>query len=327
MARRQKDVDQNPLGVPLGDLVALLEPTSIKATLEDNKLVARQGHDTTVVEVVPAESRVSEDGQGMRAVVRVTTRLPPIAKELFKEPEATVAWNAFAALGGLFWDRGHVYLGSRLTIYKSEDAWQALHLPLLLFTIILGTQPILGAMKRAITKEGPREKTRSKWTENDLEQVKMHISPMSLSTTGGRQLTAEFGLSEGAVSASAGDRTALFQEMVDQPHPEVGGGLLCLLQMPHQLKDESDLKRVCIQLNKIEMAALDLPPHFGAWCEGRNGNNLAYISFLPNALHSASGIAVNAAFWAKARAEWAEDILASLLVPPAPSTRLDTLNR
>jgi hypothetical protein len=42
------------------------------------------------------------------------------------------------------------------------------------------------------------------------------------------------------------------------------------------------------------------------------GNNPAYISFLPNPLYAASGIAVNSAFWAMNRAQWANAMLASL---------------
>jgi hypothetical protein len=52
--------------------------------------------------------------------------------------------------------------------------------------------------------------------------------------------------------------------MADQPHPELGGGLFCLLHAPHQLQDEHRLNQVCLQLNNMEMAAHDLPPHF--WC-------------------------------------------------------------
>jgi hypothetical protein len=36
------------------------------------------------------------------------------------------------------------------------------------------------------------------------------------------------------------------------------------------------------------------------------------VTFVPNALHPASGIAVNAAFWAMTRAQWANAMLASL---------------
>jgi hypothetical protein len=223
----------------------------------------------------------------------------------------TSVMNTFAALGAVFSDRDHIYIGSRLTIYEAEDAWRTLHLPLLTYTTNCGTEAVLGATRRAFTKEGPRVGA-SEWTEDDFDQVERYLSRVCVCTTGGLALSAEFGLSEGAVSAAAGDKnTALFQEIADQPHPELGGGLFCLLQMPHRLGDETELQRVCAHLNKMEMAAHDMPPHFGAWCKGRVGNNPAYVSFFPNALHSASGIGVNAAFWAMGRARWANGVLAS----------------
>ena len=128
-------------------------------------------------------------------------------------------------------------------------------------------------------------------------------------------MTAEFRLSEGAVTAAAGHQTALLQLKADQPHPELGGGLLCVLEMPHQIREHNRLHQLCDQLNKMEMAAGDLPPHFGAWCEGKLGSNPAYVSFFPNAfrkLREASPIAVNAAFWAANRAQWADRVLASI---------------
>ena len=307
----KKKANPNPLGVPLGDLLAMLEPTSIKASIEGSTLIARHEHYTMRIEVLPPEDPDSENGP-IRAVVRVTTELPKQFSELFKEPEATVGMNAFAALGALSSEHGRVYVGSRLTIYEAEDAWRTLHCPLLLFTTICGTEAILGAMRRTFANEPPRD-GESEWTENDFKQVESYLSQLCVCTTGGLGLTAEFGLADGAVSAVAGDhKTALFQEMADQPHPELGGGLFCLLQMPHQIADERRLQQICVQLNNMEMAAHDLPPHFGAWCKGKLGNNLAYVSFFPNALHTASGIAVNAGFWAMNRAQWANVMLASM---------------
>jgi hypothetical protein len=40
----KKKSDSNPLGVPLGDLLLMLQPTSIKASLEGSTLVARHEH-------------------------------------------------------------------------------------------------------------------------------------------------------------------------------------------------------------------------------------------------------------------------------------------
>lgn len=306
-----KRIDSNPLGVPLGDLLSMLQATSIKAILQDNALIAKHEHYTVRIDVIPPENVESENGP-IRAVVRVTTELPHQVIELFKDPGAIVAMNSFAALGALTSGHGRVTLGSRLTIYEAEDAWRTLHLPLLLFTTICGAEAILGAMRRTFGRERPKGGD-SAWTEVDFDQVKRYLSRSCMCTTGGLGLTAEFGLAEGAVSASAGDhKTALFQLLGDQPHPELGGGLVCLLQMPQQFRDEKRLNHVCVQLNRMEMEAHDLPPHFGAWCAGKLGNNPAYVSFLPNALHAAPGIAVNMAFWALNRAQWAAAMLASL---------------
>lgn len=310
---KKPHTDTNPLGVPLGDLLAMLEPTSIKASIEGNTLTARHEHYTIRMEVVAPETRESENGP-IRAVVRMVTELPKPMLTLFKghEAESAAAYNAFAALCALYTERGSVRIGSRLTIYEGENAWRTLHLPLLMFTTICGIEAILGAIRRTMTGEAQRG-GRSKWTEQDFVLVEGYLSRLCVCTTGGLGLTAEFGLADSAVSAVAGDhKTALFQMMADQPHPELGGGLFCLLQMPHQLQDESRLHTVCHQLNSMEMAAHDLPPHFGAWCPGKLGNNPAYISFFPNALHSASGIAVNASFWAMNRAQWANAMLASI---------------
>jgi hypothetical protein len=302
-----------PLGVPLGELAAMLQPTSIKPILQGDALIAQHEHYAVRVEVVPPAVKESDNGP-IRAVVRLVTELPAPLVPLFhgREAAATATFNAFAALGALYQDGASIRIGSRLTIFEAEDAWRTLHLPLLAFTTICGAEAILGGLRRTMTGEGPRAGA-SQWTERDLAQVEALLSRLCLCTTGGLGLTAEFGLADGAQSAIAGHRqTALFQLMADQPHPELGGGLFCLLQMPHRVTDEARLHRVCLQLNQMEMAAHDLPPHFGAWCPGRMGNNPAYLSFLPNALRSASGIAVNTAIWALHRAQWANAMLASL---------------
>ncbi len=242
------------------------------------------------------------------------TELPAPILGMFRgrESSATAAFNALAALGALYQDGQTVRIGSRLTIYEAEDAWGTLHLPLLAFTTICGSEAILGGLRRTLTSEKPRGGA-SHWTERDMTHVESYLSKLCVCTTGGRGLTAEFGLADGPGSAIAGDhKTALFQLMADQPHPELGGGLFCLLQMPHQVRDEDRLAKICLQLNQMEMAAHDLPLHFGSWCPGRLGNNPAYVTFLPNALHSASGIAVNTGFWAMNRAQWANAMLASL---------------
>ena len=308
-----KKSDPNPMGVALGDLKMMLEPTSIKASIEGNALIAQHEHYKIRVEVVPPENRESENGP-IKAVVRLLTELPAPVLALFKgnHSDAIAAFNSFAALGALTYDNGKVFIGSRLTIYEEEDSWRTLHLPLLMFTVICGSEAILGGVRRTFSEEPPRG-GESKWDEDDFEAIEGYLSRLCVCTTGGRGLTAEFGLAEGAASAIAGDhKTALFQMSAEDPHPELGGGLFTVLQMPHRVEEENRLKTICMQLNKMEMAAHDLPPHFGAWCPGKLGNNIAYVSFYPNALYSATGIGINVAIWALNRAQWANAMLASL---------------
>jgi hypothetical protein len=71
----QKKPDSNPLGVQLNDLMAMLAPTSIKATLKNNMLLAQHENYTVRIEVVPPDDRNSENGP-IKAVVRIVTELP-----------------------------------------------------------------------------------------------------------------------------------------------------------------------------------------------------------------------------------------------------------
>lgn len=157
----------------------------------------------------------------------------------------------------------------------------------------------------------------SSWTEQDLDLVKSYLSKICVCTTGGLGLTAEFSLNDGEVSAAYGDHhTALWRILTDQPHPALGGGLFCLLELPQRIDDESRIDPILNHLNQMEMAPHDLPPHFGAWCRGNLGNNPAYVTFLPNVMHSVEGIALNASIWALHRAERASTALGSLGVQP-----------
>ncbi len=302
-----------PLGVPLSDLMPMLAPTTLKAAIVGNTLIAQHEQYKVTVEVIPPEVRGTEDGP-IRAVVRIKSGIPKaILDQLGGKLEGLpAALNGFAALGAVTCEGKEIYVGSRLTIYESEDAWRTLHLPVLLFTIISGSEPVLGGFRRVLGSEPPRG-GRSKWSEGDFEVTHSMLSRVCLCTIGGLGLTAEFGLSEGSMSAGVGHTdTALFQMAADQPHPEFGGGLFCLLQLPHELPDEKRLEAVCAKLNQIEMKAIGLPPHFGAWCAGKRGNNPAYVCFIPNALYSVSGIALNAAVWAMNRARLANTMLAEM---------------
>jgi hypothetical protein len=314
MPRRRK-TDSRPLVPPLDLVLAALKDTSLSVKQDGDSVIVGHRDFTTRIDVVPPANRESENFP-IKVVLRVKTELPEkFGAIIAKKPEMTAAVNRMATLGALTIERGQIFVGSRLSIYEDAENLLKLHAGLIVCAAIEATDSLLGAMRRTFAGEDGKEEE-SAWSADDMNEVCRYLSPRCLCTTGGPGLTAEFPLRDGAVSAAMGDHdTALWQLAADQPHPDMGGGLFCLLQMPHQVKDARKLAQLIMQLNLLEWAPQDLAPHFGAWCHGRVGMNPAYVSFLPNALHSFESIATNVSLWAWYRARWANAVLASLEAP------------
>lgn len=312
----KKKVNPSPLGVPLHELelfLGLPGISGIKCKRDGDALIAVHRHYSIRVEVVPPDEGEAESGP-IKAVVRVVTELPqPICTLLEKSPARSMAtFNAFATLGAIYKKGGKFFIGSRVTIHEGDDVWSKLHFPLLMHDVISGVEALFGAIRRTITGEASRGGV-SLWHGSDMRQVHDCMSKLCVCTVSEDGFTAEFGLMPGAFTAAEGHhKTALFQMETRQPHPELGGGLVCILEMPHVADTEARAADICSHLNVMEMEAHDLPPHFGAWCLGRMGRNPAYVSYLHNALHSTPGIATNFAIWAMNRAMWANAMLASM---------------
>jgi hypothetical protein len=308
----KKKSEPRPLGVPLDDLEKAINQTNLKASRDGNSLIVRNANLITRVDVVPPANRECGDAT-IKAVVQIKTELPrEIAATLLKRTQLAGTINAMATLGALTIEGDRCFIGSRLTIYEQENAWNV-HFGLLLFTVIGAADSFLGSLRTVFSGQQPL-KGASSWTEQDLSLVKSNLSRICICTTGGLGLSAEFSLRNGEVSAASGDHnTALWRILADQPHPTLGGGLFCLLELPHRVADDSRIDPVLNHLNQMEMAPADLPPHFGAWCQGNLGNNPAYVAFFPNVMHAVQGIALNASIWALHRAEWADAVLLSLL--------------
>jgi hypothetical protein len=294
---------------PLDGLELALASTNLKVQRSGNTLRIDHGNYATTIDVVMPTNPHSPNGP-IKYVFQIRTALPPELAPVFARPEATVAMNSMATLGALTTENGRTYIGSRLTVYEAEQAWN-IQAPLILLSAIAGGDSLFGAIRRAFSGESGRN-TGSAWTANDFAQVHAYLSKMCVCNPGDDGFTAEFGIRAGSGTAITGDHhTALWTMNTDQPHPEAGGGLFCLLQMPHQIDDEARRNQAIARLNQMEMVPGDLPPHFGAWCCGNVGNP-AYISFLLNDLHDVSGIAVNMSIWAMVRANWASGMLASM---------------
>lgn len=300
-----------PRGVPLGDLEAALKPTTLKASRDGDTLIVRHERMVTRVEVGAPETAETIDGT-ISAIVTIKTELPSEFSKFFSKPAFVSVINSMATLGAVTEENGQYFIGSRLTVYEGEDAWNV-QFGLMLFSVIASADTIIGATRKMFTQEASRPTGKSAWTEADFELARSYLSQVCVCTTGGLGLTAEFGIRTGQVSAVAGHHyTALWQMKTDQPHPEMGSGLFCLLTMPHEVEDTGRLDRILGELNRLEMQGNDLPPHFGAWCRGRRETNPAYVSFLPNSMHEANGIAVNMSIWAMSRAQIADSMLLTL---------------
>jgi hypothetical protein len=306
-----KNPSPSPRGVPLGDLEAALKATTLKASRDGDTLVVKNERLTTRVEVLAPETAETEDGK-ISAIVTIKTELPAELTAFVTKPGLVSAINSMATMGAVTSENGRNFIGSRLTVYEGEDAWD-IQFGLLLFSVIASADTLIGATRKMFTQEAPRDADPSEWTERDFEIAKGYLSKFCVCTTGGLGLTAEFGIRSGEISAAVGHHyTALWQMMADQPHPEMGGGLFCLLNMPHEIADKNRLDGILAELNRMEMQGNDLPPHFGAWCRGGRDTNPAYVSYLPNVLHSSQGIAVNMSIWAMNRAQIADGMLRTM---------------
>ncbi len=301
----------SPRGVPLGDLEAALKPTTLKASRHGDTLIVKHERLVTRVSVSAPENPIA-DGAKIAAIVTIKTELPTEFRDFVTKPGLLGLINRMATVGAVTEESERFFVGSRLTVYEGEDAWNV-QFGLMLYSVIAAADTVIGAARKMFTREPPRAAEPSSWTEQDFEFAYSYLSRVSVCTLGGLGLTAEFGLRKGEVSAVVGHHnTALWEMNADQPHPEMGGGLLCLLNMPHEIASKEKLDHVIGELNKLEMLGNDLPPHYGAWCSGKKGSNPAYVSFLPNALHSANGIALNMSTWAMFRAQIADAMLLTM---------------
>lgn len=274
------------------------------------------------VEFRPPDLPKGERG-AIKAVVTLRGVLPEAPDGTAPDDEALCTLNQSAALAAAMSEHERPFAGARITVHHHELAWHDLQLPLLIATFMEGI-PAFGLHSGHATPA--RAEADSAWTPEDLCSAAACLSRLSFCTHDATGLTAEFPLAEIELSAIAGDaRTALLTMSTDCPHPVLGGGLECLLQMPHQLDDRAQLARLCNQLNRLEMARLDLPPHFGAWRPGTILNNPTYVCFLPDSLHAVPGIAINVGVWAAHRARWANVILATLGIRSPASTPAPTL--
>jgi len=296
----------------LDQLAAFLAGTTLTTSRERGVLVVKHEHFATRVEIVPGDGSDSPMGP-IEAVVQIRTDLPEeMARMIAQNPKLGRLMNRMASCGALTFDGERPFIGSRLTILKSDNAWN-IQAPMILTAIIGAAEAMLSGTKKALLGQAGGT-GKSVWQARDFEQLEGRFSAQCVCFSDEVGFSAEFPLRLGAASATVGDAaTALWKITSDEPHPVAGGGIFCALELPHRLTNVERLAQILAQLNRFEMQPQSLPPHFGAWCVGTLEHNPAYVSFLPNPLHDlAPGIAANITAWASARAQWANITLASM---------------
>jgi hypothetical protein len=304
---------ESPYGVPLG---------SIQAMLADLGCACKRDGDDLMVTVGEQETRIAVDGVpgyvpgtvGVCAVVRIVSE---IDDELFRiirkrSPSWLLMANSMAALGAMMEQGEKIVIGSRISVFETENVWSQLHVPMIVGTALWASCAICGGARAAIEKRELQDGT-SRWSQEDFDSIAAVMSHISVCNADPTGFTAEFGLEPGATSAVMGHaNTALLRMRTDQPHAFLEGGLLVQLRLPHPILESAEIVEVCARLNQLEMAAEDIPPHCGAWCRGPGGMGMAYVSYLPNSLHAVPGVATNIAVWSLHRAQWASKQLRDL---------------
>jgi hypothetical protein len=293
-----------PLGVPLDEIEGRFRAVDMEISRDGDTLVLHHetplfGNrlQTRIAVMVPDDT----DAQALSitAVIRIFTALPRDYAQRF-DAEMMCFANRFAALGAFTVRDGISFVGSRLTIYQGHADW-SWQLPLAVTAAAASVDAITGGMQRFLAKEQPQAAT-SAWTEAELDLVEAELSKTSECKRNQSGLAAEFSV-KAAPGGNASIGSAYWELLTQPPHSELGGGLLCILQLAHRLGDPQKRHAALNLLNASEMNSPGLPPHLGAWCEGKAGDNFAYVSFLPNLLHDVPGIATRMSHWARDRAE------------------------
>lgn len=296
------------LGVPVEEIHSILGATTLKSVLTPTGLeVSYEDLKATVlVQKPPVKDAPIKD---IQAIITTKTYLPPAMVELLSNPELRTVINSLATLGAVIEDEDGLFMGSRLTVYEDETAW-SIYEPLILYSLIVTNEIFAHTMMFFLGDSEPKSES-SAWTEDDFLLTQSYLEKMCVCNSGGLGFTAEFGNTSENLSAIVGHQTSLWRMLASEPHPVLGGGLFCLLELPFSF-GETQIPEIANLLNRSEMLPNDLPPHFGAWTAGKRGDTVAYVSFLPNIFHQeAKNIQVNMSMWAIQRNQFAYATLAS----------------
>jgi hypothetical protein len=126
----------------------------------------------------------------------------------------------------------------------------------------------------------PMGQERSRWIEpGEFQHVAVQLQEAGLLVNGD-----EVGLCAEVVFGDRDD-SALITVTSDEPHPQLGHGVLLRLNLPVSLSEQA-AARLAVKLNAAEIG-LTFTHLLGAWCstEARGAHVPVFVSFVPNTLY------------------------------------------
>ena len=188
---------RNDLGIDLGEVgLPFFMTEGMDARFEKGVLLITHGPFVTSLRVIAPSGASAEGEQDNPAVagVQVLTLLPRNMAEVFeKDPRMVNSFNGLAAGGAMARnEKGSFYVGSRVTLFSRQGAWQEVLMPLLRGAVLYGPSGMFsGAM--AMMQEGAKpDEGVSAWGEDDFKQIASLIPEMCPHQYTQTMLTAEF---------------------------------------------------------------------------------------------------------------------------------------
>lgn len=312
-----------PFGIPVWQLEQKLNEAGIETSIEDGALIANLPESSQLpdyevrIEVLPG-APIYSSSKPIKGVLKVSAVAPAVVQGAFKGRElSNLSYaNTFSAYGSVFLEHGLVKFGACMSVFEEDgsDIWETVYLPLLVSAVRYGMHGILYGVGNTSRRklESIDDSKSSRWSESDFRLLSEEFKERFACSFGSSGLSLEIPIARGAISASLGHKdTALLRMMTGRPHPALGFGVLCVLNIPIQISDEDSLGKSCFYLNIKQMEPNELPPHFGAWSPGIGGTP-TYISFLHNSLYEIPGLTRHFTEWAATRAEWATEVLSGI---------------
>lgn len=233
----------------------------------------------------------SIDGRKLCELAEVRTEL----QEDFQEFSGQILahFNSMASLGAVLRepDTGRVVVYTRCPIYVGDDDVLG-HYGLLLHAAAMAhDDQVIAGVCAGTGREVPEHLIRpirgagvpAPWGLEDFAAWAARLHQLRLpATASAESLMASLPWPADTGFPACGERSGILLLLDTRiPHPVLGSGLHCRLELPVAVEEAAGVELVN-RLNLIERRSLAAGPGFGAWCPVPGAPRLAWVSFLPD---------------------------------------------